>query len=247
MKNATLHEVCTMTYIAIVKIASVLFVVVFLGFETSPAQAQTHWLVGRWDGSIEGMAAKQKPARTLRVHAVQTDNTAKARWAITGENTGGVDAKVDGSQISFVVASSKSVVELSREGEDSLAGKITFANGKSFPLKLTRVKLSNTFDGDWQGTSTVRRGCGSANYSFAVNNSLISGALRVTFGGFGGEPISAFDSDITGEVDSSGAAVVEIRGRRNSLFPGTFSGTEFRGTDPTDSRGCSYDVVMQRH
>jgi hypothetical protein len=164
------------------------------------------------------MAAKQKPARTLRVHAVEADNTAKARWAITGENTGGVDARVDGSQISFVVASSKSVVELSREGDDSLAGKITFANGKSFPVKLTRVKLSNTFDGDWQGTVTVLHGCGSANYSFAVNNSLITGALRVTYGGFGGEPTSAFDSDITGEVDNNGAAVIEIKEGETQCF-----------------------------
>src|SRR5688572_240606 len=125
--------------------ASALLLMHLFAFGLSQAQGQSHWLIGRWDGSIAGMSAKQKPARTLRVHAVQTDNTAKARWAITGENTGSVDAKVEGSQISFVVASSKSVVELLREGDDSLAGKITFANGKSFPVKLTRVKLSNTF------------------------------------------------------------------------------------------------------
>jgi hypothetical protein len=226
--------------------ASALLLILLFAVGLSPAQAQTHWLVGRWDGSIEGMAAKQKPARTLRVHTVEADNTAKARWAITGENTGSVDARVDGSQISFVVASSKSVVELSREGDDSLAGKITFANGKSFPVKLTRVKLSNTFDGDWQGSVTVLRGCGSATYNFKVTDSLITGGLRLTFAGYGTEPASFFDSDITGEVDSRGAAVIEIRGRRNAVFPGTFTSTEFRGTDPTDSRGCSYDIVLTR-
>ncbi len=131
--------------------ASALLLIPLFGFGLSQAQAQTHWLVGRWDGAIDGMAAKQKPARTLRVHAVEADNTAKARWAITGENTGNVTAKVDGSQISFVVASSKSVVELTREGDDSLAGNIKFANGKSFPVKLNRVKLSNTFDGELAG------------------------------------------------------------------------------------------------
>jgi hypothetical protein len=192
------------------------------------------------------MPAKQKPARTLRVHAVEADNTAKARWAITGENTGSVDARVDGSRISFVVASSKSAVELTREGDDSLAGNIKFANGKSFPVKLNRLKLSNTFDGNWQGSATVFRGCGSAMYTFGVKESLITGSLRVTYAGIGGEPASSFDSDITGEVDNNGAAVIEIRGRRNSSFPGTFTSTEFRGTDPTDSRGCSYELVLTR-
>jgi len=42
---------------------------------------------------------------------------------------------MDGSQISFVVASSKSMIELSREGDDSLVGNIKFANGQSFPVK----------------------------------------------------------------------------------------------------------------
>jgi hypothetical protein len=226
--------------------ASALLLIPLFAFGLAPAQAQTHWLVGRWDGVIEGMAAKQKPARTLRVHALEADNTAKARWAITGENTGSVDARVDGSQISFVVASSKSVVELTREGDDSLAGSIKFANGKSFPVKLGRVKLSNTFDGDWQGSATVLRGCGSATYTFGVKQSLITGGLRLTFAGYGAEPASFFDSDITGEIDSNGAAIIEISGRRNSSFSGSFTSTEFRGNDPTDSRGCSYDIVMKR-
>jgi hypothetical protein len=113
---------------------------------------------------------------------------AKARWAITGENTGNVDARMDGSQISFVVASSKSMIELSRAGDDSLVGNIKFANGKSFPVKLNRAKLSNTFDGNWQGSATVFRGCGSAMYTFGVKESLITGDLRVTYAGIGGEP-----------------------------------------------------------
>jgi len=83
-------------------------------------------------------------------------------------------------------------------------------------------------------------------YTFGVKESLITGDLRVTYAGIGGEPASAFDSDITGEIDSNGAAIIEIRGRRNSLFPGSFTSTEFRATDPTDSRGCSYDVLMKR-
>jgi hypothetical protein len=46
--------------------ASALLLILLFSLGVSPAEAQTHWLVGRWDGSIEGMAAKQKPARTLR-------------------------------------------------------------------------------------------------------------------------------------------------------------------------------------
>jgi hypothetical protein len=226
--------------------AFVLIIVVLLSFHAASAQQPpSYWLIGHWDGIIDGFPANQNPARTLRVHAVAPDGTAQARWAITGQSTTGANVKVDGSQVNFVVAGSKSVVELTREGDDSLAGKITFANGKPFPIKLTKIKLSTAFDGEWTGGASVLRGCGSATYNFSVKDSLITGNLRILY--YDTSPPS-YDSIITGEVAADGKAVIEIAGpARTSQFTGTFSGVEFRASDPPiGNRGCAYDIQMKR-
>jgi len=50
------------------------FVVVLLGYHlTSAQQTQSPWLIGRWDGNIEGFTGQGEPARMLRVHDVPAD------------------------------------------------------------------------------------------------------------------------------------------------------------------------------
>lgn len=73
---------------------------------------------------------------------------------------------------------SKTTVELTREGDDVLVGKIIFEKGREFPIKLTRTRLSNQFDGKYSGTSAVGHGCGTSYYEIAVKDSLITGWFR---------------------------------------------------------------------
>ena len=94
-------------------------------------------------------------------------------------------------------------MELARESDDVLVGKILLASGREFPIKLTKTKLSNQFDGKYSGTSSVGQGCGTAQYDIAVKDSLITGWFRfhVTKGSFANQTLSA-DGEITGEVSS---------------------------------------------
>ncbi len=113
--------------------------VILFSFQASLAQqTQTHWLVGQWEGKIEGYLPKQNPARTLRVITVSSDGTAQARWAVTGQGMGGADIAVDGLKVT-VVTSAKSQVELSREGDNLLVGTFILQTGRRFPIKLTKI------------------------------------------------------------------------------------------------------------
>ena len=107
-------------------------------------EPQTHWLVGRWDGNIDGFSGDQDPARTLEVDTIAGDGTTTARWSITGRSAGRANLKVTDSNITLLVLSSKSVVDLVREGDDALVGKIKLANGMVFPIKFTKRKPGET-------------------------------------------------------------------------------------------------------
>jgi hypothetical protein len=114
---------------------------------------------------------------------------------------------VDGSQVKVFVPSSKNTVELTRESDDVLVGKIVFANGREFPIKLTKTKLSDQFDGRYSGTSSVGRGCGSAHYDIAVKDSLITGWFRFQTAYGAVANYTSRDGEITGEVRSDGTAL----------------------------------------
>jgi hypothetical protein len=154
---------------------------------------------------------------------------------------------VDGSQVKVFVPSSKNTVELTRESDDVLVGKIVFANGREFPIKLTKTKLSDQFDGKYSGTSTVGHGCGSAHYEIAVKDSLITGWFRfhVALGAVANQ--TSKDGEITGEVRSDGTALIELRGPRNSQFSGTFTTSELKAIDPPlGNKGFSYELTLIR-
>ena len=98
----------------------------------------------------------------LRVENISPEGRIVSLWGIPPQARGRAEVKVDGSHVKLFVPSSKSTVELARESDDVLVGKIVFASGEEFPIKLTKTKLSNQFDGKYSGTSSVGQGCGSA-------------------------------------------------------------------------------------
>src|SRR5215831_2192117 len=113
--------------------ASVLFVAI-QGF----AQGQNEWLIGHWDGTIQGFPASEKSARVLRVHRVSPDGKAVALWAIPGSNAAQTETTIDGSSVKIKFPGNNTVVELTREGDNSLGGKYTNPNGKTFPIKFKK-------------------------------------------------------------------------------------------------------------
>jgi hypothetical protein len=226
------------------------FVVLFLlGYQNASAQeTQSLWVIGRWDGNIEGFKGDGGPARMLRVNNISTEGAIVSLWGIPPQTRGRVEVKVDGSKVSVLLPSSKSTVELVRESDDVLVGKIVFTSGREFPIKLTKTKLSNQFDGKYSGTSSVGRGCMSAQYHMTVKDSLMTGWFRfhVTKGGIADQTLSA-DGEITGEIGSGGTALIELREPRNSQFSGTLTGSELKATDHRlGNRGCSYELILKR-
>ena len=228
---------------------SVFTLFLLLGYQGAGAQqTPSLWVIGRWDGNIEGFKGEGGPARMLRVNNISTEGTIESLWGIPPQTRARAEVKVAGSQVSVFVPSSKSTVELSRESDDVLVGKVVFTSGREFPIKLTKAKLSNQFDGKYSGTSPVGRGCMSAQYHMTVKDSLITGWFRfyVTRGDSADQALSA-DGEITGEIGSDGTALIELRGPRNSQFSGTFTATELKAIDPAlGNRGCSYELILKR-
>ena len=231
-------------------IVFVFIVLLLLGYQAVSAQdTGGSWLIGRWDGNIEGFKGQGGPARMLRVHNISSEGAIVSLWGIPPHQARArAEVKVDGSQVKVFVPSSKSTVEMARESDDVLVGKILLESGREFPIKLTKTKLSNQFDGKYSGTSSVGHGCGSGHYEITVKDSLITGWFRfhVTKGSFPNQTLSA-NGEITGEVGSDGTALIELRGPRNSQFSGTLTGSELKATDPAlGNRGCSYEIILKR-
>ena len=226
----------------------VFIALLLLGYQDANAQqAQNPWLIGRWDGKIEGFTGQGGTARMLTVNTISTAGAIVSLWGIPPQTRARVEVKADGSQVSVLVPSSKSTVELTRESDDVLVGKIVFTSGRQFPIKLTKKKLSNQFDGEYSGTSSVGHGCMSGQYHMTVKDSLITGWFRfhITKSGIANQTLSA-DGEITGEVHSDSSALIELRGPRNSQFSGTFTGSELKAIDHGfGNRACSYELTLR--
>lgn len=125
------------------KIAMLLLpIIVVLSYRASFAQEpQNNWLIGRWEGKIEGFPRRSGPARTLRVRSVAPDGAVDALWSVTGQDEFPCDVRVNGSEVTIIVAVSESSVRLTREEDDVLAGKFTLKSGEAFPIKLSRMTL----------------------------------------------------------------------------------------------------------
>jgi hypothetical protein len=89
--------------------------------------------------------------------------------------------------------------------------------------------------------------CPRGTYQITVRDSQITGTFNVQAGK---ASKTRFDtSTVAGRIDSDGKAIIEVKGvdaakARSSKFSGTFTSTEFRGSD---TRGrCDYEVQLQR-
>ncbi len=92
---------------------------------------------------------------------------------VTGGQSSPAQITVDGSQVK-VITRAKSVAELSRLGDDRLAGSLTSPTGITFSITLTRVstqtslaKQAQAFDpqslvGEWVGTFVPKHSPGAA-------------------------------------------------------------------------------------
>ncbi len=59
----------------------VAFVMVLLGYQLASAQqTQSLWLIGRWDGNIEGFKGQGEPARMLRVNNISAESRIVSLW-----------------------------------------------------------------------------------------------------------------------------------------------------------------------
>ncbi len=110
---------------------------------TSFAQPpQDGWLLGVWEGDLHAygtQGVQGTPRRFLEVTAVAPDGTAQGTWAVAGYAPGTADIRVMESQV-HIVNAVHSVVELTREGDDRLTGRLTIRSGQVFALTLLKMK-----------------------------------------------------------------------------------------------------------
>jgi hypothetical protein len=109
---------------------------------------------------------------------------------------------------------------------------------------------AGNWDGHWSGpvepvNSTNSKNCGSGQYDLTIANSKIAGGLTlVTPKG------TTLNSEVTGEVDSSGTARLIVTGTlahaRNSKFSVKYDGRKFVGTDHGSANSCSFSVELMK-
>jgi hypothetical protein len=184
----------------------------------------------------------------LRVHDVSPDGTAVGLWGIPPENRGRVEVTVEGVKVKIFVPSSKSTVELIWESASDLSGRLVSTEGREWPIRLSKSKLSSRFDGKYSGTSRGSRGCGAIDYEVTVKESLIRGFSRWRAASWRALSGTSSDSGITGEVNDHGVALIEIRGpARNSRFSGMFDESSLTATEPADNYfQCSFGLKLRR-
>jgi hypothetical protein len=231
------------------------FIVAILLFGAVPTfaqQSQNQWLIGHWEGMIEGFPSSINPSRVLRIHTVSADGKAVALWVIPGSNASQTETSTDGTSVKIAVQGVNASVELTREGDDVLSGKYINSNGKPFPVKFTKTKLSSEFDGNWEGPATNNpannRDCTNGTYRVTVKDSLISGTFDVPSRVAGAGTLESF---VTGEIQPDKTAVLELKPLSPSMYPGrfagTFNGNQFHGSDPAvGTRRCGFDVDLKK-
>ena len=111
-------------------------ILLFGAVPTFAQQSQNQWLIGHWEGMIEGFPSSINPSRVLRIHTVSADGKAVALWVIPGSNASQTETSTDGTSVKIAVQGVNASVELTREGDDVLSGKYINSNGKPFPVKF---------------------------------------------------------------------------------------------------------------
>jgi hypothetical protein len=237
-------------------LAFLIAVVLPFSYRTSFAQeGQIHWLIGRWDGLLEESSRKGGRNRTLRVLDVTPDNSGPATFGRSPLDSTRAELNLEGAKVKVVTLTTKRVVELTRQGDESLVGTFTDESGQKFPIRLTKIKLSSEFDGRWEGEGLTRPGCmlpatdfyQDSNYYLTIQNGLITGySLARVHHPLTGSKFRK--STVTGQVEPDGIGVLVqtplSQGGASGNLVGTFTGTEFHASQ---TRGrCAYDVKLMR-
>jgi hypothetical protein len=234
-------------------LAYLIIMVVLVGPVSTFAQpSQNQSLIGHWEGTIEGFPPSINPARVLRIHTVSADGKAVALWVVPGSSAVQTETSTDGTNIKITLQGFNASVELTREGDDVLNGKYINSNGKPFPVKFTKTKLSSEFDGNWEGPATNNpintRDCTNGTYRVIIKDSLITGTFDVPSRVAGAGTLESF---VTGEIQPDKTAVLELKPLTPSMgparFTGTFNGNQFHGSDPAvGTRRCGFDVDLKK-
>ena len=148
--------------VALALLCGLLSLATSIANEATSDSNQIHWLMGRWEGELEGVPAPQ--GRFVEVWAVAPDGTAQGVMGISGEqHPGRTEITVDGVHV-HLVNGIGSVVELTREGDDRLAGTLVGrGGGRILRLQLTREQqpqdrgvsgqvVSKQLIGRWEGS-----------------------------------------------------------------------------------------------
>jgi hypothetical protein len=106
--------------------------------------ASPHWLVGLW----EGMVPDVPEPRLIRVVAVEADGKAQGTMGVANNRPGNAEIRVGPSRV-HIVNTIKSVLELTREGQDRLVGTLTSSGGRVYPV--TFVKQTPQREQDYLG------------------------------------------------------------------------------------------------
>jgi hypothetical protein len=185
---------------------------------------------------------------------VAPDGKAQAMFGTVPNYMPNARVMVEGAKVNIVTAV-KNEVELTQQGDDSLVGRFTATKEKrQFPIKLTKLKPSSEFDGEWEGKAYTRpcpqaRGTdffSRGNYQLTIRNSLITGKGVFSYIDMDHQ-VWARWSTITGHVDSDGFAVLlqtSLLGQTSPPLLGMFTNTEFRASQTQDF--CAYDVKLIR-
>jgi hypothetical protein len=72
------------------------FIVLLLGYQLASAQETgSSWLIGRWDGSIEGFTGQGGSARMLRVNNISAEGAVVSLFGILPQRRGRAEVKLD--------------------------------------------------------------------------------------------------------------------------------------------------------
>lgn len=103
---------------------------------TDGPEAAQHWLIGLWEGTLQGRPAIPG-SRLIHVVAVGADGAAQGTMGVADNWPDPADIRVDGSKVR-VVNAAKRVIDLTRIGDDRLVGTLTVPNGTAFAVTFVR-------------------------------------------------------------------------------------------------------------
>jgi hypothetical protein len=118
---------------------------------TAKTAVSRHWLVGLWEGTLQGNPRTQGP-RFLHITSVGADGVVHGTWGVSDE-AGEANIRLTDSRV-HIVNYAKSTIDLNRDGDDRFVGTLTSPDGTVFPV--TFVKQASEKEEQYISRSTCR-------------------------------------------------------------------------------------------